>query len=232
MLYHLFLLTMQLLVVEDDPLLAHYLMTSLQEMGNLVRHAANCEEARYQKDNFPFDVAIIDLGLPDGDGVELIEQWRQQQLTQPIMILTARGNWEDKVRGLNAGADDYLVKPFQLPELIARLNALLRRSDGYVSSTIKAGPLALDLLSKQATFHDQQLALTAYEYQILEYMMRHNGEVIAKQQLIDALYPDGDGEINTVEVLISRLRRKLKDPALPSAIDTVRGQGYRFMWSN
>lgn len=221
---------MQLLIVEDDPLLAHYLATSLQEMGNVVRLAANCREAQYQHDNFPFDVAVVDLGLPDGDGVDLIRHWRDKALKQPIIILTARGNWEDKVTGLDAGADDYLVKPFQFPELVARLNALLRRSDGFVSSTIQVAALRLDLLAKQASFHDQQLPLTAYEYQILEYLVRHCGQVVSKQQLIDALYADGDGEINTVEVLVSRLRRKLKDPQRPPAIDTIRGQGYRFVW--
>ncbi|MNH28401.1 Transcriptional regulatory protein PhoP [compost metagenome] len=172
---------------------------------------------------------MIDLGLPGMSGLDLIRQLRSQGKSFPILILTARGNWQDKVEGLAAGADDYVVKPFQFEELEARLNALLRRSSGFVQSTIAAGPLLLDLNRKQATLDDQPLALTAYEYRILEYLMRHHQQVVAKDRLMEQLYPDDDErDPNVIEVLVGRLRRKLEGNNGFKPIDTVRGLGYLF----
>jgi two-component system response regulator PhoP len=162
-------------------------------------------------------------------GLDLIRELRHQGKQFPILILTARGNWQNKVEGLAAGADDYLVKPFQFEELEARLNALLRRSSGFVQSTIGAGPLLLDLNRKQATLLDNPLALTAYEYRILEYLMRHHQQVVSKERLIEQLYPDDEErDPNVIEVLVGRLRRKLEGEACFKPIETVRGQGYLF----
>ena len=171
----------------------------------------------------------LDLGLPGMSGLDLIRELRSQGKSFPILILTARGNWQDKVEGLAAGADDYVVKPFQFEELEARLNALLRRSSGFVQSTIEAGPLVLDLNRKQALVEEQPVALTAYEYRILEYLMRHHQQVVAKERLMEQLYPDDEErDANVIEVLVGRLRRKLEACGGFKPIDTVRGQGYLF----
>ncbi|NIE77744.1 response regulator [Pantoea sp. Tr-811] len=220
---------MKLLVVEDEALLRHHLHTRLGESGHVVEAVADAEEALYQTEHFHFDLAIIDLGLPGISGLELIGRLRGQGKAFPILILTARGNWQDKVEGLAAGADDYLVKPFQFEELEARLNALLRRSSGFTQSTIAAGPLLLDLNRKQATLDDKPLALTAYEYRILEYLMRHHQQVVPKDRLMEQLYPgDEERDPNVIEVLVGRLRRKLEGDSGFKPIDTVRGLGYLF----
>jgi two-component system response regulator PhoP len=220
---------MKLLVVEDEALLRHHLKTRLSEAGHVVQAVANAEEALYQAEQFNHDLAVIDLGLPGMGGLDLIRQLRTQGRTFPILILTARGNWQDKVEGLAAGADDYVVKPFQFEELEARLNALLRRSSGFIQPTIIAGPLLLDLNRKQATLDDAPLALTAYEYRILEYLMRHHQQVVAKDRLMEQLYPgDDERDPNVIEVLVGRLRRKLEGETGFKPIDTVRGLGYLF----
>ena len=220
---------MKLLVVEDEALLRHHLNTRLSEAGHVVQAVANAEEALYQAEQFNHDLAVIDLGLPGMGGLDLIRQLRTQGRTFPILILTARGNWQDKVEGLAAGADDYVVKPFQFEELEARLNALLRRSSGFIQPTIIAGPLLLDLNRKQATLDDALLALTAYEYRILEYLMRHHQQVVAKDRLMEQLYPgDDERDPNVIEVLVGRLRRKLEGETGFKPIDTVRGLGYLF----
>lgn len=220
---------MKLLVVEDEALLRHHLHTRLSEAGHVVQAVANAEEALYQAEQFNHDLAVIDLGLPGMGGLDLIRELRAQGRTFPILILTARGNWQDKVEGLAAGADDYVVKPFQFEELEARLNALLRRSSGFIQPTIIAGPLLLDLNRKQATLDDAPLALTAYEYRILEYLMRHHQQVVAKDRLMEQLYPDDDErDPNVIEVLVGRLRRKLEGETGFKPIDTVRGLGYLF----
>lgn len=220
---------MKLLVVEDEALLRHHLFTRLSETGHVVQAVANAEEALYQVEEYHFDLAVVDLGLPGMSGLDLIRQLRNQGKSFPILILTARGNWQDKVEGLAAGADDYVVKPFQFEELEARLNALLRRSSGFTQSTIAAGPLVLDLNRKQATLDEQPLALTAYEYRILEYLMRHHQQVVAKDRLMEQLYPDDDErDPNVIEVLVGRLRRKLEGSNGFKPIDTVRGLGYLF----
>jgi two-component system response regulator PhoP len=220
---------MKLLVVEDEALLRHHLFTRLGEQGHVVDAVADAEEALYRSCEYHHDLAVIDLGLPGMSGLDLIRQLRSQDKTFPILILTARGNWQDKVEGLAAGGDDYVVKPFQFEELEARLNALLRRASGFTQATIAAGPLLLDLNRKQALLNEQNLALTAFEYRILEYLMRHQQQVVAKERLIEQLYPDDEErDLNVIEVLVGRLRRKLEGHQDFKPIETVRGQGYIF----
>ncbi|MNF40620.1 Virulence transcriptional regulatory protein PhoP [compost metagenome] len=220
---------MKLLVVEDEALLRHHLSTRLGENGHVVDAVANAEEALYKVAEYNHDLAIVDLGLPGMGGLDLIRRLRAQGKSFPILVLTARGNWQDKVEGLAAGADDYVVKPFQFEELEARLNALLRRSSGFIQPTIEAGPLLLDLNRKQAQMDGDALQLTAYEYRILEYLMRHHQQVVAKERLMEQLYPDDEErDPNVIEVLIGRLRRKLEGTCGFKPIETVRGQGYLF----
>ncbi|PTS83979.1 DNA-binding response regulator [Pseudomonas sp. HMWF032] len=220
---------MKLLVVEDEALLRHHLYSRLGEQGHVVDAVANAEEALYRAAEYNHDLAVIDLGLPGMSGLDLIRQLRSQDKSFPILILTARGNWQDKVEGLAAGADDYVVKPFQFEELEARLNALLRRASGFTQASIVAGPLQLDLNRKQALLDGGALQLTAYEYRILEYLMRHQQQVVAKERLIEQLYPDDEErDPNVIEVLVGRLRRKLEGQLDFKPIQTVRGQGYLF----
>lgn len=200
----------------------------MSELGNQVQVANTAQEGFYQATNYPIDVAIVDLGLPDQDGIELITRLRDAELKAPILILTARVNWQDKVEGLNAGADDYLVKPFQKEELVARLDALVRRSAGFVKPRITSGSLELDLAAKQVTLDSEVLEITAFEYLILEYLMRHSHEVVAKQRLLDVIYGDKEGDPNTIEVMVSRLRKKLTRDGMDNPIVTIRGQGYKF----
>lgn len=220
---------MKILVVEDEALLRHHLRTRLAESGHVVEAVANAEEALYQAAQFNHDLAVIDLGLPGMGGLDLIRQLRSTGKSFPILILTARGNWQDKVEGLAAGADDYVVKPFQYEELEARLHALLRRSSGFTQASITAGPLQLDLGRKQASLNEQPLGLTAFEYRILEYLMRHHQQVVAKERLMEQLYPgDEERDPNVIEVLVGRIRRKLEAEPGFRPIDTVRGLGYLF----
>jgi two-component system response regulator PhoP len=220
---------MKLLVVEDEALLRHHLSTRLGDSGHVVQAVGTAEEALYQAGQFNHDLAVIDLGLPGMGGLELIRELRSQGKGFPILILTARGNWQDKVEGLAAGADDYVVKPFHFEEIQARLNALLRRSSGFTQPTIVAGPLTLDINRKQALLEDLPLAITAYEYRILEYLMRHHQQVVSKERLMEQLYPDDDErDPNVIEVLVGRLRRKLEACNGFRPIDTVRGLGYLF----
>ncbi len=178
--------------------------------------------------DYPNDIAVIDLGLPDRDGLSLIRDIRKAGIRTPILILTGRANWQDKVSGLDAGADDYLVKPFQKEELVARLNALVRRSAGFVKPEIKADNIVIDLLAKKVTIQDKPVDLTAFEYDLLEYLVRHNRQVVSKQRLLDVLYQDQEGDPNTIEVMMSRLRKKLAQAGQDNPISTVRGQGYIF----
>lgn len=220
---------MKLLLVEDEALLRHHLSTRFGEVGHVVDAVENAEEGLYQAQQYNHDIAIIDLGLPGMDGLDLIRQLRNIGRTFPILILTARGNWQDKVEGLTSGADDYVVKPFQFEELEARLNALVRRSSGFVQATIRTGALQLDLNRKQASVDDESLPLTAYEYRILEYLMRHHQQVVSKDRLMEQLYPDDDDrDPNVIEVLVGRVRRKLEQAGGLKLIETVRGQGYLF----
>lgn len=220
---------MLILVVEDDPILNHHLTVQLQDAGNQVYAVTTVKDALFFAEQYPIELAIVDLGLPDGDGIQLIKKFRAQEKPFPVLILTARANWQDKVDGLNAGADDYLVKPFEVPELLARLNALVRRSAGYVKAEVHCAGFTLNLLSKEVSVDGQALELTAFEYQILEYFVRHPEQVVSKQRLIDTLYRDGDGDSNTIEVLVSRLRKKLAKVLPEVPISTIRGQGYRLI---
>lgn len=220
---------MKLLVVEDEALLRHHLHSRLGEQGHMVDAVANAEEALYRAREYHYDLTMIDLGLPGMSGLDLIRELRGQGRDFPILILTARGNWQDKVEGLGAGADDYVVKPFQFEELEARLNALLRRASGFVQATIEAAPLILDMNRRQARVEGRNLNLTAYEYRILEYLMRNHQQVISKDRLMQQLYPDGEDRApNVIEVLVGRLRRKLEGHCGFRPIETVRGQGYVF----
>lgn len=213
---------MKILLVEDDKLLNHHLSSLLTEADNQVYSTDQAGIALHYAADYPIDVAIIDLGLPDMDGLQLIRQLRERQIPFPIIVLTARGNWQDKVEGLEAGADDYLVKPFQKDELLARLNALVRRSAGFISPKVKAGDYELDLSRKELTISGEVAVLTSFEYLILEYLMRNARQVVSKQQLLDQLYGDGEGDPNTIEVMVSRLRKKLDPEGTIQPISTIR----------
>ncbi|PJG59955.1 DNA-binding response regulator [Aeromonas cavernicola] len=219
---------MKILLVEDDKLLNHHLSSLLTDAHNQVYSTDRAAIALHYAADYPIDVAIVDLGLPDMDGLQLIRQLRERQIPFPILILTARGNWQDKVEGLEAGADDYLVKPFQKDELLARLNALVRRSAGFISPKVKAGDYELDLSRKELCIADEVAVLTSFEYVILEYLMRNARQVVSKQQLLDQLYGDGEGDPNTIEVMVSRLRKKLDPAGAIQPISTIRRQGYIF----
>ena len=217
---------MRVLVVEDEHALQEQLGQFLKENGFAVDLAADGEEGLYYGREYDYDAAVIDLGLPKLDGIELINRLRKEEIRYPILILTARGHWQDKVNGLEAGADDYLTKPFHLEELSARLNALMRRAGGYASPVLEQGPIALDTSKKEVRLEDQAVELTAYEYRVLEYLMLNPSRVVSKTELTDHLYDqDFDRDSNVIEVFVGRLRKKL-DPVNP--IRTVRGQGYRF----
>ena len=217
---------MRILVVEDEPNLRAQLKTRLNDSGYVVDVAEDGEEGLYFGREYEYDAAIIDLGLPKLDGMALIAQLRAGERDFPVLVLTARGNWQDKVEGLEAGADDYLTKPFQPEELLARLNALLRRAAGYASPVLEQGDLKLDTACKEVRVADALIELTAYEYKVLEYLMLNPSRVVSKTELTDHLYEqDFDRDSNVIEVFVGRLRKKL-DPVNP--IRTVRGQGYRF----
>lgn len=221
---------MKILIVEDEQLLRHHLNVRLSDVGHIISAAVNAKEALQCVAENNYDIAIIDIGLPGGvDGLELIRQLRADNYTFPILILTARGSWQDKVEGLSTGADDYLVKPFQFEELEARLNVLNRRASGIVQPVLTAGNLRLDLNRKRAFCGENPLQLTAYEYRLLEYLMRHNQQVIEKERLMEQLYKDEEErDSNVIEVLVGRLRRKLESQCGIQPIETVRGQGYLF----
>lgn len=219
---------MKILLVEDDGQLNHHLTMLLAEARHKVYSSGSAKAALHYARDYPIDVAIIDLGLPDMDGLQLITQLRAQRLSFPIIVLTARGYWQDKVEGLEAGADDYLVKPFQNGELLARLNALVRRCAGFLSHKVKAGDYELNISRKELTIAGEAIVLTYFEYVILEYLMCNAHQVVSKQQLLDLLYGDGEGDPNIVAVMVSRLRKKLDPEGLLSPISTIRCQGYIF----
>lgn len=217
---------MRILIVEDELDLQRQLHDRLKGSGFVVDTAEDGEEGHYYGKEYDYEAAVIDLGLPKMGGIELIRRLRAEERRFPILILTARGHWQDKVEGLEAGADDYLTKPFQMEELLARLNALVRRAAGYASPVMTSGPIALDTAKKELRFNDEAVELTAYEYRVLEYLMLNPGRVVSKTELTDHLYEqDFERDSNVIEVFVGRLRKKL-DPFNP--IRTVRGQGYRF----
>ena len=220
---------MRLLVIEDDATLRETLTTQLKEAGFAVEQAADGKEGLYFALEYPIDLAIIDLGLPEMSGLDIIREVRKQGKTYPILILTARDRWEDKVDGLDAGSDDYVVKPFQFEEIIARVNALVRRSGGWASSIMTAGPVCLDLSRQEVKVDDAVIELTSYEYKIIEYLMVRAGQVISKTELTERLYDqDFERDSNVIEVFVGRLRKKLDPDNTIKPIETLRGRGYRF----
>jgi len=220
---------MRLLVIEDDAILRESLATKLGESGFAVEQAADGKEGLYFALEYPIDLAIVDLGLPEMSGLDIIREARDQGKTYPILILTARDRWEDKVDGLDAGADDYVVKPFHVEEVTARVNALLRRSGGWASSAMSAGPVTLDMSRQELTVNDTAIELTSYEYKIIEYLMVRAGQVISKTELTERLYDqDFERDSNVIEVFIGRLRKKMDPDNTIQPIETLRGRGYRF----
>ena len=220
---------MRLLVIEDDDTLRQTLVQKLGDAGFAVEQAADGKEGLYFAEEYPVDLAIIDLGLPEMSGLDIIRKVRADGKTYPILILTARDRWEDKVDGLSAGADDYVVKPFHFEEVSARVNALLRRSGGWASSQLDAGPVSLDMSRQELRVSDSPIELTSFEYKIIEYLMVRAGQVISKSELTDRLYDqDFERDSNVIEVFIGRLRKKMDPDNSIKPIETLRGRGYRF----
>jgi two-component system, OmpR family, response regulator PhoP len=220
---------MRVLVVEDEPVLRETLQTELAAAGFTVDVAADGEEGLYAGLEYPVDVAIIDLGLPKLPGLQLIRKLRVAERSFPILILTARDRWQDKVEGLDAGADDYVAKPFHFEEVLARLQALLRRSGGWASSSLACGPVVLDTRAQNVMVEGNPVELTTFEYRILEHLMLKAGDVISKTDLTEQLYEqDFERDSNVIEVFIGRLRRKLDPDDRIKPIETLRGRGYRF----
>ena len=200
-----------------------------EELRAIVEEAGDGKEGLYFALEYPIDLAIIDLGLPEISGLDIIRELREQGKTYPILILTARDRWEDKVDGLEAGADDYVVKPFHVEEVTARVNALLRRSGGWASSIMKAGPVTLDMSRQELRVNDAGIELTSFEYKIIEYLMVRAGQVVSKTELTERLYDqDFERDSNVIEVFIGRLRKKLDPANTIKPIETLRGRGYRF----
>ncbi len=219
---------MRVLVVEDEKPLRESLVAELTAAGFTVDSAADGEEGLYCGSEYAIDVAVVDLGLPKLPGLDLIRQFRAQDKKFPILILTARDRWQDKVEGLQAGADDYVAKPFHFEELLARVQALLRRSGGWAQPVLRCGPVALDPRTQSVTVNDAPVELTSFEYRILEHLMMRAGEVISKTELTERIYAqDFDRDSNTIEVFIGRLRRKLDPDNSLKPIETLRGRGYR-----
>ncbi|MCH8249861.1 MAG: response regulator transcription factor [Proteobacteria bacterium] len=220
---------MRLLVIEDDVTLRESLAQKLVDAGFAVEQAADGREGLYFAQEYPIDLAIIDLGLPEISGLDIIRQVRADGKTYPILILTARDRWEDKVDGLGAGADDYVVKPFHFEEVSARVHALLRRSGGWATSILAADPVSLDMSRQELTVSDEVIELTSFEYKIIEYLMIRAGQVISKAELTDRLYDqDFERDSNVIEVFIGRLRKKMDPDSNINPIETLRGRGYRF----
>ncbi len=219
---------MRILVVEDEVHLREQIRQQLHQHNLTVDAASDGEEGLYYGLEYAYDVAIIDLGLPKLSGIDVIKQLRSEGKDFPILILTARSRWQEKVEGLEAGADDYLVKPFHFEELLARLNALARRASGWSSSTLSCGPITLNPSSQEVMNNGVVIDLTAYEYRLLHYMMLHAGEVLSKTELTDHIYEqDHDRDSNVIEVFIKRLRNKLDPDKTLNVIETLRGRGYR-----
>ena len=215
---------MRALVVEDDPDLNRQLVAALSEAGFAVDKAMDGEEAYFLGETEPYDIVVLDIGLPKMDGISILEQWRRADKKMPVIILTARDRWSDKVAGMDAGADDYLAKPFHMEELLARVRAQVRRATGHAKSEIECGLLRLDTTTARVTYDGQTIKLTSHEYRLLAYMMHHNGRVVSRTELVEHLYEqDFDRDSNTIEVFIGRLRKKIPG----DLIKTVRGLGYR-----
>lgn len=215
---------MRILIAEDDPQLREQLDRMLREAGYACDCCDNGRDARFQGDAAPYDAVVLDLGLPLLDGLSVLRAWRRAGLRMPVLILTARGNWHEKVEGIDAGADDYLAKPFHAEELLARLRALIRRSSGQASPLLRCGAIALDTCSGRVSYHGREVGLTSHEYRLLAYLMHRPGTIVSRLELTEHLYAqDYDRDSNTIEVFIARLRKKFS----ANAIQTVRGLGYR-----
>jgi len=214
---------MRLLVIEDDPDLNRQLVSALTEAGYAVDKATDGEEGHFLGDTEPYDAVVLDLGLPVLDGVSVLEKWRRSGRKMPVLILTARDRWSDKVAGFDAGADDYVAKPFHMEEVLARIRALVRRSAGHASNEIACGPLLLDTAGARVTVDGRAIKLTSLEFRLLSYLMHHKGKVVSRTELVEHLYDqDFDRDSNTIEVFVGRLRKKLGVDVL----HTVRGMGY------
>jgi two-component system, OmpR family, response regulator PhoP len=220
---------MRVLVIEDEPALREMLKARLAEAGFSVDTAADGEEGLFAALENPLDVAVVDLGLPKLPGLELIRRVRAAAKSYPILVLTARDSWQDKVEGLQAGADDYVAKPFQFEEVLARLQALLRRAGGWATPQLRCGPIVLDTRAQSVQLHGAAVELTTFEYRILEHLMLRAGDVISKAELTERLYDqDFERDSNVIEVLVGRLRRKLDPSDALQPIETLRSRGYRF----
>ncbi|WP_319771954.1 response regulator transcription factor [Breoghania sp.] len=215
---------MRLLVVEDDPDLNRQLVEALKEAGYAVDTATDGEDGHFLGDTEPYDAVVLDIGLPKMDGLTVLETWRGDGRTMPVLLLTARDRWSDKVAGIDAGADDYVAKPFHIEEVLARLRALLRRAAGHASNELVCGEVRLDTRTSRVTCKGSLVKLTSHEYRLLAYMMHHTGRIVSRTELTEHLYDqDFDRDSNTIEVFIGRLRKKLDT----DVIETVRGLGYR-----
>ena len=217
---------MRVLVVEDDPALRAQLRAGLQEAGYVVDESDNGRDGHHVGASEAFDAVILDLGLPLLDGISVLKRWREAGLTLPVLILTARDSWHEKVAGIDAGADDYLAKPFHMEELLARVRALIRRAQGLASPLLRCGALTLDTRSGRVTLNGQPVTLTSHEFRLLSYLMHRPGSVVSRTELTEHLYAqDYERDSNTIEVFVGRLRRKLPR----ATIETVRGMGYRLV---
>ena len=215
---------MRVLVVEDEIALSKQLTAALEEAGYAVDCAGDGERADFLGQTEHYDAVILDLGLPSVDGLTVLRRWRDAGLTMPVLVLTARGSWHEKVQGIDGGADDYVAKPFRMEEILARLRALIRRASGQATNDLRCGALALDARAAKVTLNGNPVRLTSHEYRVLAYLMHHRGRVVSQAELSQHIYAqDLDRDSNTVEVFIARLRRKLG----ASVIVTVRGLGYR-----
>ena len=220
---------MRILIVEDENTLRAQLTNKFRQKGYAVDEAADGEEALFFAKEYPVDIAVVDIGLPKLSGIEVIRQLRGDGIEYPIIVLTARSKWQDKVEGLDAGADDYLAKPFHFEELYARVSALIRRSAGQSSPLIEVGNIRMDTRSQEVTVDDSNLDLTAFEYKLLHYLMMNNGKVVSKMELTEHLYDeDADRDSDVIEVFVGRLRKKLDPDGSMNPIETLRGRGYRF----
>jgi two-component system response regulator PhoP len=221
---------MRVLIVEDDASLNRSLLAEFEAKGYKVLSATGGREGQYLATEYPIDLAVIDLGLPEVSGIDLIKALRAASKDYPILVLTARDRWQDKVEALKIGADDYVTKPFHVEELMARADALLRRAGGWAQSELVCGPISLDTRSQRVTVDGNALELTSFEYRLLEYLMLHAGEVCSKTQITEALYDqDFERDSNVIEVFIGRLRRKLDPDSRFKPIETLRGRGYRMV---
>ena len=220
---------MRVLVIEDEPHLRRQVAERLAREGFQVDTSGDGKEGLHFATEYPVDAAVVDLGLPGLPGLDLIRAVRARGSRLPILVLTARGRWQDKVEGLEAGADDYLAKPFEMAELVARVKALLRRAAGATANELRCGPLAVDLSAQRVTVHGRDVELTSYEYRLLEYLARHRPKVVSKSELADYLYAHDEArDSNVLEVLVGRLRKKLDPDGVLLPVETLRGRGYRF----